>query len=494
MTETRSTFELRSIGLPLLFIALVLGIPFGLATSPSIFRDGDVSWQVAAGEWIIRNGRIPTADPFSFTAAGHPWVAMEWLSEIVLAGAFRLAGYAGLATIVAAAAMATFAIIFFHLQRRASPLVIAATLLALSVALAPFALARPHMLAWPLLAGWTCLLLSAGKRGRPPPLWSALLLVLWTNVHASFPLAILIGGAIALDTLIESKWARLRDWLIFGVVSLVALLLNANGLAGLEQPFRTSSLAMLPYIGEWHASTTTATPLFFGVLILGLGALLWSGVHVPVGRLLLLMLLLAMAFAHVRHQSSFIIVAVCIVPPLFRSVARWSPLSPWLAAAALPFLAFRLLMPLTPPDSPANPRSLIAAIPPALRSQPVFNDYTFGGPLILAGIRPYIDGRGEVYGDAFVIDYTNIADGDVGAFDRAAQRYGIQWVMLQRNEDRLLQALESSGKWRRIHTDQIGAIAVRSEPSPKPAAASSADPGTAPAARPPAGRARLQST
>ena len=73
-------FDLRLLPLQLLFIAQAVGLPFGLGTAPSIFRDGDVSWQVAAGEWILRHGYIPTTDPFSFTARGHPWVAMEWLS------------------------------------------------------------------------------------------------------------------------------------------------------------------------------------------------------------------------------------------------------------------------------------------------------------------------------------------------------------------------------------------------------------------------------
>jgi hypothetical protein len=220
---------------------------------------------------------------------------------------------------------------------------------------------------------------------------------------------------------------------------------------------------MLPYIGEWHASATTNTPFFFGVLLFGLGGLLWAGVRVPVGRLLLLLVLLALAFAHVRHQSTFIIVTCCILPPLCRTSVRWTPTPIWLSAAAVPFLAFRLIVPVTPPESAANPRGLIAAIPPSLRSRPVFNDYTFGGPLILAGIKPYIDGRAEIYGDAFIIDYSNIAEGDLGAFDRAVRRYGIRWVILQRNQDRLLNALESSGKWRRIYTDPIGSIDVRQD-------------------------------
>src|SRR6476469_7935594 len=84
----------------LLFIACVIGLPLGIGTGAGIFRDGDVSWHIAAGNWILSHGRIPTTDPFSFTAAGHPWIATEWLAEIIQALAFRLAGYAGLATLI----------------------------------------------------------------------------------------------------------------------------------------------------------------------------------------------------------------------------------------------------------------------------------------------------------------------------------------------------------------------------------------------------------
>jgi hypothetical protein len=445
----------------LLFIAIVLGLPLGLATAPSTFRDGDVSWQVATGEWILRHGTIPKADPFSFTAAGHPWVAMEWAAEIIYAAAFRLAGYAGLATVVGAALIALNAILFFYLQRRVSTVLLVSTLVMLNVVLAPFVLARPHVLAWPLLAGWTILLLKAAESGRPPPLWTALVLAVWTNVHASFPLAIAVGALIALDALVESKWKTLPQWLAFGAASLVAIMLNANGLAGLLQPFKTANLQMLPYIGEWHPSSPHSTPYFFAVLLLGLGGLLWSGIRFPVGRLLLLLALLGMAFAHVRHQSTFIIVACCVIPPLCRTRPGAAPVPGWLLLGAVPLLAYRAIWPLMPPESEANPRRLIAAIPAQLKNQPVLNGYTFGGPLILAGIKPFMDGRGEIYGDAFVRNYLNITDGNAGAFNRAVQRFDIRWTMLPWSDRRLIDVIESSPGWRRIYSDEIGVIDVR---------------------------------
>jgi hypothetical protein len=449
----------RLLGQQLLFIAFVIGLPIGIGSAPGVFRDGDVSWHIAAGDWILRQGRIPTTDPFSFTAAGHPWVATEWLAEVIQATMFNLAGYAGLAALVSAALIATNAIVFFHLERRSAAVPWVA-LIAMDVVLAPLVMARPHVLAWPLLAGWAAVLLTYADKGRPPPLWWALILVVWTNLHTSFPLAAPIGAAIAFDSLVATKWKAWREWVVFALVSLVAVCANANGLRGILQPFHISGLEMLTVIGEWSPTTTRNTPEFFVILLAGIGLLLWRGVRVPVGRLALLLVTLGLAFVHMRHQGAFIILAACITPPLMRARGSAKQTPAWLLLAALPLLLGRALLPLVPPETGANPRRLIAAIPPELRTQPVFNDYTFGGPLILAGIRPYIDGRAEMYGDPFVVDYAKALKGDFARFERATNRYGIHWTILP-TDSVLTRQIESSGKWHRIYGDGVGVIDVR---------------------------------
>ena len=447
----------------LLFVIVALILPFGFAFSPTIFNDGDVSWHVAAGQWILQHRAIPATDPFSFTAFGKPWVAMEWPADILFALAYRAAGLAGLAAVFAAALMALHMIVFAHLRTRAAPLVIVAALLLMDIALAPFMLVRPHVLVWPLLAGWTALLARASETGRPPPLWAAGLLVVWTNFHGSFPLAALIGAGLAFDALVTARWATLRQWLLFAIVCLVAVCLNANGLAGLLQPFHIANLEMLPLVQEWQPSTPGRTPLFYAVALGTLGALLWRGARVPPGRLVVVLVLLFLAFTQQRHQSWLVVVAAVLVPPLFATksepVRRLAPL----ALAAIPLLLVRALWPATPPENGANPRHLLAAIPAELRNQPVLNGYTLGGPLILAGIRPYIDGRAEIYGDAFVADYAEIAGGDWGRFNRAVDRYHIRWTILPIGNAKLIAEMDKSGQWRRIYADKVGVIHVRKD-------------------------------
>ena len=72
LAKSDEPLDWRLLEQQLLFIAFVIGLPIGIGTAGSIFRDGDVSWHIAAGNWILSHGRIPTTDPFSFTAAGHP--------------------------------------------------------------------------------------------------------------------------------------------------------------------------------------------------------------------------------------------------------------------------------------------------------------------------------------------------------------------------------------------------------------------------------------
>ena len=114
----------RTFGLswPLLVAALaLLAILLG-APSDAVLRDPDTYWHLAAGRWILEHGSVPLSDPFSHTLPGAPWVAHEWLSEIILAGIFRLAGWSGLVVATALSFAATLAYLNRFLLARLEPL------------------------------------------------------------------------------------------------------------------------------------------------------------------------------------------------------------------------------------------------------------------------------------------------------------------------------------------------------------------------------------
>jgi hypothetical protein len=449
--------------LPLLIAVLL--IPAVLGSSTTIFNDGDVSWHIATGQWILDHRAIPHSDPFSFTWAGKPWVPIEWLSELFYASAYRLAGYGGVAALVTAALMALHAVVLVNANRWVRAALV--PVVAMDFVLIPMLLARPHVLTWPLLAFWTWLMLRAREQDRAPPFAAALLMALWANLHGGFVFGLAIAAAFGLEALTASsdRPRALRQWLLFGLLCAAAVFINGNGVEGVVHPLRFTQLEMLPLIDEWKPSSPQKTPFAFAILVMVLALIAWKRPRLPWVRWLLLASLLGLALLQVRHQAMLAIVAAMVLPQGFAATRRPArtvdrQLGAIAVAGAALLLAVRALMPLSPADNEANPWKLIAAVPPELRSQPVLNGYSMGGPLILAGIRPYIDGRGDMYGDQLVVPFARIGQGDEQAFRAAVQRWNIRWAIVPNESKRIIALLDRAG-WRRIAKDKVGVVYVR---------------------------------
>jgi hypothetical protein len=448
-----------------LFVGVLL-IPAVIGSSKTIFNDGDVSWHIATGQWILDHRAIPHTDPFSFTWAGKPWVPIEWLAEVLYASAYRLAGYGGVAALVTAALMALHAVVFVNAGRWVRTALL--PVVAMDFALIPMLLARPHVLTWPILALWTWLMLRARAQDRAPPLAAALLMTLWANLHGSFVFGLAIAALFGLEALLMSadKRRALRQWLLFGVLSLAAVFINGNGIEGVIHPLSFTHLQMLPLIDEWKPSNPKVTPFFFGFLAMTLALIAWKRPRLPWTRWLLLAGFFGLAMLQVRHQAILAIVAAMVLPEGFArgevTSERADPSMRWVAAGAAALLVlFRGAMHLDPPDNDANPWKLIAAVPAQLRSQPLLNGYPMGGPLILSGIRPYIDGRGDMYGDEHVLGFSRIARGDRNALAAAVQRWNIRWAMVPNDNKPFTAMLDATPGWRRIARDKVGTIYVR---------------------------------
>src|SRR5258708_35444332 len=80
--------------MPAMLGALLAGTVFLLKRS--FFVDPDMWWHLKTGELILSTHRWATTDPYSYTSAGAPWLASEWLGEVLLAAAYRLGGLRGL--------------------------------------------------------------------------------------------------------------------------------------------------------------------------------------------------------------------------------------------------------------------------------------------------------------------------------------------------------------------------------------------------------------
>lgn len=461
-----------------------------------IFDDGDTYWHLATGDWILNHRAIPTTDPFSYTFAGAPWQAHEWLSEVLMALVFRAGGWSGLAILFAAAVGATALIVAAYLRRWLAP---GPLMVALGFALAcgaPSLLARPHLLALPILAAWVAGLIRAREEGRAPSWGLAPLMLVWANLHGSFILGLALIGPFALEALVENRhrlWPTLRDWGLFSLAALALALATPHGLEGLIFPLKVTGMTSLPIIVEWRSADFSKLGVFEIVLLEVLFLCFWRGVQVPVVRLLLLLGLLHMALQHVRHQPTFALVAAMLLAqPLVRAKNR--PLEPTLrmevsrraavlAAVVLGLAVFalgaaRLASTIVRVDGVNSPVSALAAVPPDLARQPVFNTYSFGGYLIFKGVRPYVDGRADMYGDAFVRRYFNLNRANAAALERELEVRHVAWTILHPASPAVA-VLDALPGWRRLHADRFAVVHVRLRPG-----ASSRPPGAEGTAKP----------
>lgn len=453
--------------------AVAFGVFIIVCVAAEIFNDGDTGWHLATGRFILDHGAVPAVDPFSFTAAGQPWTAHEWLAEALMAAALAIGGWPLLALVLAALLGGMMLVIGFELARWLNPPKVILVLLLVVVMLMPSLLIRPHAFAWLLLAGWTVIILHAREAGRAPPLAAALLMLVWANLHGSFIIGLVIAGVFGLEALLAAtdRRAALVGWGRFGVVALIAALLTPHGLDGLIYPLMVSRMTTLDLITEWE-TTDFARHLTFSLpFLLALFVLLWRGVRVPPLRLLLLCTFIYLAMAHVRHHQLVAIAgSLLLAAPLGQAFGRQPVATPPPRLAMLLMLGLvttlvaRIALPGPRPDSGQNPGAAIAALPADLRRSPVINEYGFGGSLILAGIAPYIDGRADLYGDGFMRSYRRIHDGDLAALHQAASRWGVTWTIFS-PQTPIVARLDADPGWERRYADRWAVIHVRKQPA-----------------------------
>ena len=247
--------------------------------------DGDSGWHVALGRWIAANRMVPSTDPFSYTALGRPWTAHEWLAGVAMAAAHAVRGWPAVVLLYGGALAVLLTTIAVYLRRWLPPRVAVVPLLACIGGLMPFLLARPHVLAWPVLALWLVALLRARDRGEAPRLPAALLMTLWANLHGSFILGLALIGPFALEALLaepRAGWGKVvRDWGLFGVASLVAAMVTPYGPQTLLFPFELTGMEIIGAIGEWKPTDFSTFSLFEGLLLAGLFLCLVRPLAVP---------------------------------------------------------------------------------------------------------------------------------------------------------------------------------------------------------------------
>lgn len=461
-----------------------------------ILRSPDLLWHVKTGEMILADGHVPRVDTFSHTYEGHPWIAKEWLGQVIMALAYFAAGWAGTLILTGLAVALTGWILYaggaFHLQPLyAALLVIAGLFFSLGSIVA-----RPYILTFPIAAGLTLVLFRAARQQEPPPFWSLLLMVLWTNLHGSFAIGLLIAGCAWLDygerTRLADRKVLLR-WIIYLVLAVLCTVITPYFIEPFEIALTMAGgISSMSYIAEWSAFAAPDYPVMELGLMLVLLLLFKTRPQFTFGQILFALLALHMMLLHIRFlYVFFLLVPLALLP----DVAAAFPASSKKVWAARPrdglenaiqrharilcglvvvvFLGSSLYLALAgkirPPETSAISGALAyveahRATEPALQKK-VYNAYEYGGALILAGIKTYIDGRSEqIFLGDFLTQYI-ASEGKSGsaALEKILSQPDIGWAIIPVHDAREtnLQALPG---WKQVYADAVAAVWEKSAP------------------------------
>jgi hypothetical protein len=443
-----------------------------------LLNDPDVYWHIAVGRWIVEHRAFPHVDTFSATVAGAPWIAKEWLSQLLLAGAHAVAGWSGVVVLAACAIATAFALLAYFLLQKLAPLP-ALTLVAAGFVLAStHFVARPHALALPVMVVWVGVLINAVDNRRAPPLALLPVMTLWANLHGSFTLGLALVAPLACEAWWNAGAARRETalrWIGFGILALMGACLTPYGWEPILVAWRILGLGqILSIIAEWRPQDFSRIGGFEMCLLLGLGFALYRGIVLPPLRIAMLIGLLHLGLSQARHADVFGLLApLLLAQPLAPQVGSAetgaesaSQASSGLARALVAACLVALTVALAgtrgwAPRAQISPVAAVAAIK-AHNAEPLLNDYDFGGYLIYAGVKPFIDGRtDQLYGEAFMVRHDRaITLQNVGDFVRLLDEYGINATLLNPATP-AVGLLDRMGEWQRVYADDIAVVHVR---------------------------------
>lgn len=473
---------------PLDLLALAALVALALARASLPLTHDDLFGHLRTGELIVDEGRVPLADPFSFTRPGTRWITHEWGFSVATWGIWRLGGYPAL---LAARVLLLLAIGWVIARRAlaemegAQPPAVPWMVLLLGIGLWMVAaeLILRAALVSELFLALTLLFLTrfrqTGRRGWLAAV--AVLFFLWANLHSGVIFGLFILGLWTLEALlavpVTRRWPGLaplfragppRPYLMLLGATILITLLNPNGWEVWLYPFKLSRILFGSGIAWELGHFAAADPRSNSALLL-LVVLLLAGA-LPLRRLLALsfaeivgiVVFLALSFRSPRLLFHF---AVLALPALYR-LAAGRELTP-LLRRMLPAGVVAVLALASTTAWLEHPRRLLAPQLPegAVRfleahgfRERVYNHQNYGGFLLWRRREPvFWDGRNDVF-------VTLVREVTTTPFPQVVEKYGVEALLIAEHDFKGI-APEIPERWGLVYWDDYSAIYLKRTPA-----------------------------
>jgi hypothetical protein len=307
-------------------------------------------------------------------------------------------------------------------------------------------------------------------------------MVLWVNLHSGYAvglalIAIYIFGEVVQKSGERATVGRLRppllNLVLVFVLCLLVVPLNPNGATMYVYPFETlGSRAMQTYIQEWFSPDFHLLEWqpFAWLLLATFTALALSGKLVILAyaglRSARLVPMFALVAAPVLAEHTWSVLEARGWTQLLKSTPRvsWSmSLANWLLLLVILIAAVLRAGMVIGNQSKTERENYPAAAVSYVKSQqlvgPLYNAYDWGGYLIwqlYPAQRVFIDGRADIYGDAFIEEFLQAYQGREN-WRAPLDRYGVKVVLVEPGAP-IVGKLAQDAAWRQVYEDKQAVI------------------------------------
>jgi len=456
--------------------------------SSELLKDPDNWWQVKVGLDLLANQSVPTVDTYSYTFAGQPWIAKEWLGQVLLATGFKTFGWSGVAFVTILAVALMIFILTWYLSAALKPLVTVVAVVAITFLAGTVYNARPLIFSLPIIVLWTAVLFHAARERQSPPFWLLGLIVLWANLHATFTFGFVIAAFAGLDFLSRTRLSQpklLAKWVAFGLLCPLVTMINPYGLKAIQATFTVASgNEAVAFITEWNPFNAQTDHFSEVALLTVVAVLLVTRIRIRWTYAAFFIFTFHLFLAYSRFQYLWLLLMPIVLatdigdqfPAL--SAQRWMtqtrdaleraivkyvrPIGGalvvcWFAFAAI-FLNFSTV---TPSGTTAASGALAFARTHHLSGN-VLNSYDFGGTLVFHGIKTYIDGRtDQLFLGGFMSASLKMGtSAGKPLLEKEIEDRDIRWALLTHEDSRIPFFNELSG-WRKSYEDKFALIYVK---------------------------------
>lgn len=476
----------------------LVGLMFVLLLASRTPLDSDMWWHLRAGEITVTSGTPMTVDSLSFTRFNQTWINHSWLSQVLLFFLFKSSGYLGLGIWVVL--LAVLSMVFVYLQLSGHPIVRILWLIlgctVISVVWSP----RPQMASLFLFALLGYLLYLYKYDNRNTIVTLPILFALWGNLHGGFVLGFILIGAVVVGEITNhlSKYEapermsskKIRNLLVWTMISFVAMLINPNGIGIWIIPFQTVDVnALQNFIEEWASPNfhdVVQLP-YLGLVILILISFGLGGKRRDCVDIVVTVIFAAMGLIARRNFGPF---ALAGLPVLSRAVndvyltwkerkdssARkpavipqsnkrpvWQVIINLFIVAILAAAGIIKLFTTTYPSwveantNQVNPSGAVAWLRENKPQGNLFNEYNWGGYLTwhLPEYKVFVDGRTDLFGDEILSQWMKVIQAGY-TWQTVLDNWDVNLVLVSPDRP-VVQQLKAFG-WKNLYKDKVSVI------------------------------------